>query len=163
MRRGLALAPLALAITAVVEIASFVLLARVIGFGWAALGVLTLSLFGMWLLRREGGRAWRRFRDAAGTGQPPGDQVTDGLVGLGGALLLAVPGYVTGLVGLVLLASPVRTAARAAVRRTAERLLPSAAAGDLFGPRRVRVRQGRAQAAGPTIEGEIIEYGEDLR
>ncbi|MET8468065.1 FxsA family protein, partial [Micromonospora zamorensis] len=100
--------------------------------------------------------------------------VTDGLVGLAGALLLAVPGLVSGLVGLLLLVPPVRRLARAGVRRATERRVSSMVAGDLFGPRTVRVRQGAPQpTAQPTpppeqpvvvdggraIEGEIVEPG----
>ncbi|TDC65831.1 FxsA family protein, partial [Micromonospora sp. KC207] len=122
------------------------------------------------LLRREGMRAWRGFRAAAQAGAPPGEQVTDGLVGLVGALLLAAPGLVSGLVGVLLLVPPVRRLARAGVRRATERRVSSMVAGDLFGPRRVRVRRGDAQSgpapepAAPTvldggraIEGEIVE------
>ncbi|SDY96642.1 UPF0716 protein FxsA [Micromonospora pattaloongensis] len=170
MRRGLTLLPLALAATGVTEIAVFVLVGRRVGFGVAVLLVLLASLVGVALLRREGVRAWRGFRDAARAGRPPGEQVTDGLVGLGAGLLLAVPGLVTGLVGALLILPPVRRQARRRVQRAAERRISSAVAGDLFGPRRVRVYRGAAQSprppqhpsprtasgAGTAIEGEIV-------
>jgi UPF0716 protein FxsA len=171
MRRGLTLVPVALLLTALIEITVFVLLAQAIGFGWAFLLVLVTSTAGVLLLRREGMRAWRRFRDAANAGRPPGDQVTDGVVGLGAGLLLAIPGLVTAVVGLLLAVPPGRTLARAAARRAAERRVSSAVAGDLFGPRRVRVRRGAPQpdpahtgpadappvTAGPPIRGEVLE------
>ncbi|PZF84516.1 FxsA family protein, partial [Micromonospora deserti] len=115
--------------------------------------------------------AWRGFRAAAEAGQPPGRQVTDGLVGLVGALLLAIPGLVSGVAGLVLLVPPVRRLARGGMQRAAERRVSSMVAGDLFGPRRVRVRPGEPRpsprpSAGPppvdgggAIEGEIVEPG----
>ncbi|MET8351612.1 MULTISPECIES: FxsA family protein [unclassified Micromonospora] len=172
MRRGLRFVPLALLLAVVVELAVFVLVGRALGFGAAVLLVFAASLLGLALLRREGMRAWRGFRSAASSGQPPGRQVTDGLVGLGGALLLAVPGLVSGLVGLLLLVPPVRRLARSGVQRTAERRVSSMVAGDLFGPRTVRVRQGAPQPTprpqteqpvvvdgGRAIEGEIIEPG----
>ncbi|MGK5677433.1 FxsA family protein, partial [Micromonospora sp. URMC 106] len=131
-----------------------------------------VSLLGLVLLRREGMRAWRGFRASAEAGQPPGRQVTDGLVGLVGALLLAAPGLVSALVGLLLLVPPVRRLARGGVQRAAERRVSSMLAGDLFGPRRVRVRRGAPQPAprptpapptvidaGRAIEGEIVEPG----
>jgi UPF0716 protein FxsA len=104
--------------------------------------VLAASAAGVLLLRREGMRAWRGFRAAADAGRPPGDQVTDGLVGLGAGLLLAIPGLVTGAFGILLALPPGRQVARLVVRRATERRISSAAAGDLFGPRRVRVRRG---------------------
>ncbi|MFF0154996.1 FxsA family protein [Micromonospora sp. NPDC005203] len=170
MRRGLRFVPLALLLAVVLELAVFVGVGRALGFGAAVLLVFAASLLGLVLLRREGMRAWRGFRSAASAGQPPGGQVTDGLVGLGGALLLAAPGLVSGLIGLLLLVPPVRRLARAGVRRATERRVSAMVAGDLFGPRTVRVRQGAPQPApqpqqpvvvdgGRAIEGEIIEPG----
>jgi UPF0716 protein FxsA len=88
--------------------------------------------------------------------------VSDGLLGLLGGVLLVVPGFLTDLVGLALLVPPVRRGARSGVRRLAERRVPSALAGDLFGPRRVRVRVRRGPPpppddAGAPIEGEIVD------
>ncbi|MEV1333902.1 FxsA family protein [Micromonospora costi] len=171
MRRGLRFVPLALLTGVVLELAVFVLVGRAVGFGAAVLLVFAASLLGLVLLRREGMRAWRGFRVAAQAGQPPGRQVTDGLVGLLGALLLAVPGLVSGLVGLLLLVPGLRNLARAGVQRAAERRVSSMVAGDLFGPRRVRVRRGAPQPTPPppgpeqpvvvdggrAIEGEIVD------
>lgn len=165
MGRGLIVAPLALAVAAVVEIAGFVFVARAIGGGWTVLAAAVVSVVGLVLLRREGVRAWRRFRADAEQGQPPGAQVTDGLVGLAGALLLAVPGFVSGLLGLLLLVPPGRVVARRAVRRSAERRVSAALAGQLFGPRRVRVRRGapvppqpaEPAAAQPVLTGDVVE------
>ncbi|WP_213456807.1 FxsA family protein [Rhizomonospora bruguierae] len=164
MRRGLTLIPLAVLLTAIVEIIVFALVSWQIGIGWAALLVIAASLTGGYLLKREGIRAWRGFRDAAASGRPPGAQVTDGVVGLAGALLLAIPGLLTGLVGVLALVPPVRRLVRARVQHAVEGRVSAAAAGDLFGPRRVRVRRGApvdepvvATPPSGAIEGEIIE------
>ncbi|HYN96302.1 MAG TPA: FxsA family protein [Pilimelia sp.] len=170
MRRGVLLVPVALALAGAVEVVVFILVTRWLGLPAAMLLFLAMSVLGVVLLRREGVRAWRRFRAAAEAGQPPGVRVADGLVGLVGALLLAVPGFVSGVLGLGLLLPPSRSLARRAVQRVAERRMPSMVAGDVFGPRRVRVRRGPAQpaspppaaepaggdAARPAIEGEIV-------
>ncbi|HEU4426070.1 MAG TPA: FxsA family protein [Pilimelia sp.] len=171
MRRGWVFVPVALAAGVVVEIVVFVLVARWLGLPAAVLLFLITTVLGVLLLRREGVRAWRRFRAAAEAGRPPGTQATDGLVGLVGALLLVLPGFVTDVVGLLLLFPPVRVLARGQVQRMAERRMPSMMAGDVFGPRRVRVRARRprpdpshppADPAPPgsppsaAIEGEIV-------
>jgi len=159
MRRGWALVPVGLAVAAIVEIVVFVLVVRWLGLPAAVLLFLATSALGVLLLRREGIRAWRRFRAAAEAGRPPGAQVTDGLVGLVGALLLTLPGFVGDVVGLVLLLPPVRVLVRGRVQRAAERRMPSMVAGDVFGPRRVRVRPGRPRpstsppTAGPSTAG----------
>lgn len=164
MRRGIALAPITLIVTGAAEIAVFVLVAHAIGTGWAVLLLAGSSVAGLVLLRREGIRAWRRFRVAAAEGRPPGPQVTDGLVGLGGSMLLAVPGFVTAVLGLLLLVPPLRVVARRGVEHGLQRAVSTAVAGDLFGPRRVRIRPGApvpdaapTDAAGGAIEGEIVE------
>lgn len=167
--RRLGLVGLGLVAVAVVEIVVLVFVAQHIGMGLTLLLLLATTLFGGWLLRREGSRAWRRFRLAADAGRPPGGEASRGLVGLLAALLLVVPGLLTDLVGLALLVPPVRAGAVRLVQRGAERRLSPTAAGDLFGPRKVRVRDttpSRAPRAGApggdgdadaVIEGEIVD------
>jgi UPF0716 protein FxsA len=134
-----------------------------VGAGWALLLLVASSILGFALLRREGVRGWRAFRSAAEEGRPPGPQVSHSLVGLLGALLLAVPGFITAAAGLLLLIPPVRALARHGMERATARRVPPAVAGDLFGPRRVRVRPGTpvdedvpVTTPGPAIEGEIV-------
>src|SRR5258708_6313257 len=138
----------------IAEITVFVLVAHVIGWGWAVLAGLATMLVGGVLLKREGVRGWRRFRAAVTEGRPPGSEASDGLVGLVGALLLLTPGFLTDAVGLLLFLPPVRAVARHRVRRFTENRISSAAAGDLFGPRFVRARRGGTQptsgASGPS-------------
>jgi UPF0716 protein FxsA len=176
MGRAVARTFLAALIVAVLEIGVFLLVAHWIGVGWAVLLVLVASLLGGVLLRREGVRAWRRFREAANSGQPPGAQALDGLVGLIGAMLLAIPGLLSGAIGAVLLIPPVRKLLGRRAESLAARRLSPAAVGDLFGPRRVRVRRGETirepvvdprpqppgpqtppPPSGPAIEGEIVD------
>lgn len=165
MSRGVRLLPPVLLLTTLAEVVVFVLVGRWVGFGWAVLLVLLASLLGLVLTQREGIRAWRGFRAAVGAGHPPGEQVIDGLVGLAAGLMLAVPGLLTGAAGLLLVAPPVRAVARRRIQRAAEQRVSSALAGDLFGPRRVRVWRGQPQrsddapsfggGAGPVIDGEV--------
>jgi UPF0716 protein FxsA len=173
----MALVPPLLAAAAVAEIVVFVLVARWLGLPLAVLLFLATSVVGVLLLRREGIRAWRRFRRAFEAGEPPGVRVADGLVGLVGALLLAVPGFVTDVLGLLLLLPVLRPLARHRVQRIAERRMSSGMAGDVFGPRRVRVRYGPLRRdrpgqpppppaaagpgvlPGPVVDGEIVQGG----
>jgi UPF0716 protein FxsA len=170
MRRMVPLIGVAVIVLAAAEIAVFVAAVRLVGIAWALGAVLALSVLGGWLVPRQGVRAWRRFRAAAAEGRPPGRQVTDGLVGLIGALLLAVPGFLTALAGAALLAPPLRWLARDRIERSVERRIPSTTAGTLFGPRRVRVRTRRGRPGSPppppppppptaAIEGEVVDDG----
>ena len=173
MRRGLALLPLGLLLLAVAEISAFVAVVHALGALWALLIIAGSSLAGLVLLRREGIRGWRAFRTAAEAGRPPGPQVSNSLVGLLGALLLAVPGFISAVAGLLLVLPPGRWLARRGVERATERRVSSAVAGDLFGPRHVRVRQAapvdepapEPAAFGPPgqiVQGEVVE-GEIVR
>jgi UPF0716 protein FxsA len=159
MRQRLGLIALGLLLLAVAEIVLLVLVARQIGLALTLLLVLATALLGGWLLRREGIRAWRALRRASMDGRPPGAEVSDGLLGLLSGVLLLVPGFLTDLTGLALLVPPIRRVARSGVRRLAERRVPSTLAGDLFGPRRVRVRRGPPQPPDDStpIEGEIVD------
>jgi UPF0716 protein FxsA len=176
MTRRLALLPIGLLVLAFAEIAVFAAVVHAIGAGWAVLLLAATSILGLALLRREGVRGWRSFRAAAQAGRPPGRQVSDSLVGLLGALLLAVPGFLSAVAGLLLIVPPGRGLARRAVERATERQVSAAVAGDLFGPRRVRVRPGAptdgpvvtpdepASRPGPAeiVDGEVVE-GEIVR
>jgi len=168
MRRRLILVAL-LVVLPVAEIALLVAVGQLIGLVPTLLLILVSSLVGGWLLRREGTRAWRSFRDALGARTPPGNAATDGLLVLVGGILMVLPGFITDVVGLVLVLPPTRPLGRGLVLRWVDRRLSSQTRANLFGPRRVRVRYGPAQrtppptppppSAGPpaAIEGEIID------
>lgn len=166
-RRGFALLPLALCVLEVIEIVVFLSVAHALGAGWALLLLAVCSVAGIALLRREGIRGWRAFRAAAEAGRPPGDQVINSLVGLGGALLLTVPGFLSSVAGLFLLVPPGRRLACRQLERYTERQVGAAVAGDLFGPRHVKVRRGEpvvvveqpspVRTPGGAIEGEVVE------
>ncbi len=83
--------------------------------------LLAASIAGAWLVRREGARTWAAFRKAVDEGRVPARETADGiLVILGGALLLT-PGFVTDIVGVLLLVPPVRAGLRGAAVRQLRR------------------------------------------
>lgn len=82
---------------------------------------------GMWLARTEGRAAWRRLSAAVTAGRPPGREVIDGALVLVGGILLMVPGFITDVLGLLLLLPPTRSLARAAITRNFQSRLMVAA------------------------------------
>jgi UPF0716 protein FxsA len=79
------------------------------------------SFLGAALLRSQGRAAWRRFNDALASGRVPAREVFDGtMIILGGAFLLT-PGFITDIIGLVLLIPPTRALFRGMVTRMARR------------------------------------------
>src|SRR5436190_8846392 len=93
-----------------------------------AIGVLpTIALLivdgfvGAALWRSQGRAAWRRFNQALAEGRIPAREVFDGaMVILGGAFLLT-PGFITDVIGALLLIPPTRAAFRGIVGRMARR------------------------------------------
>ena len=91
-----------------VELYVLISVAGVIGWFPALALLAAMSLFGAWLVKREGLGVMRRIQESAGRGQVPTNQVVDGgLLLLAGSLCI-VPGFVTGIIGLLLLVPPVR-------------------------------------------------------
>ncbi len=95
----------------IIEIIVAVWVADLVGFGWMALALVGLSLLGLLLLPRVGMSSYRRVRESVARGEQPGAQIVGGLLLLLAAVLLLVPGFVTGAIGLLLLVPPVRRAA----------------------------------------------------
>lgn len=95
--------------------------------GWptAAL-VVGFSIVGAVLLRVEGRRAWHDFRTALAEGRWPGDEVAQGALIIVGGTLLVTPGFVTDLIGFILLIGPTRSLVAGGVRR---RVVATGAAG----------------------------------
>jgi len=127
---------------AIIEIVVLIAVGKVIGVGWTLLLVLATSALGAWLLKRVGVRSWRVFRADVQEGRPPGNAATDGLLALMGGVLLVVPGFVTDVVGAVLLIPWTRRLARGLVLRGVGGRLSPDVVNSLFGPRRVKAKAG---------------------
>jgi UPF0716 protein FxsA len=74
------------------------------------------ALLGSLLLRHQGRGAWRRFNQALAERRFPGREVADGLLIAVGGTLLLTPGFVTDIVGLILLVPPTRAIIRRLMR-----------------------------------------------
>jgi UPF0716 protein FxsA len=91
------------------EIVVFILVAVVVGFGWAFLLMLATTLVGFLVLRRAGRGGIARFRVAVADTDVAGIQAnTSGFLTVLAGLLLFLPGFLTDLIGVALLTGPVR-------------------------------------------------------
>jgi UPF0716 protein FxsA len=105
-----------------------------------AIGVLpTIALLivdgflGAALARSQGRAAWARFNQALAEGRVPAREVFDGaMVIVGGAFLLA-PGFITDVIGLLLLIPPTRAIFRGITSRLATRRVSFASRFVFFG------------------------------
>lgn len=85
---------------------------------WPTLALLLVdALLGSFLLKHQGQGAWRRFNEALAQRRFPGREVVDGLLIVVGGTLLLAPGFLTDIVGLLLLIPPTRAIVRGLLKR----------------------------------------------
>jgi UPF0716 protein FxsA len=84
--------------------------------GWLATIVLLIliSACGPSLVRRQGTGVWRRAKRRLQDGEIPGREAIDGVLLLVAGGLLTFPGFITAVLGLLLLLPPVRRVVRVA-------------------------------------------------
>jgi UPF0716 protein FxsA len=99
------------------ELAVIIQVGQLVGTGPTVLLLLAVSLVGAALVKREGLRAWFRFRQAVAEGRVPAKEVVDGALLLFGGALLLTPGFLTDAVGLLLLVPVTREVVRRVLRR----------------------------------------------
>jgi len=81
------------------------------------------SVLGALLLRAQGRAVWRRFNEAMAAGRIPHREVIDGVLVIFGGAFLLTPGFLTDIVGLLLLLPPPRSLCRrSAVRGLGRRV-----------------------------------------
>jgi UPF0716 protein FxsA len=94
-----------------------------IGIWWTILLLLADSVLGSLLLRAQGRSVWRRFNTALAEGKMPNREVLDGVLVVFGGAFLITPGFLTDIVGLLLLIPPTRSLVRRLlVRRLGRRI-----------------------------------------
>jgi UPF0716 protein FxsA len=143
-RSGLAWLLVALFIVVpLVEIYVIIQVGQAIGPWWTILLLIADSIFGAWLIRHEGSRAWRALQDALDSGRMPARELADGaLILIGGTLMLA-PGFVTDAFGILI----ILPFTRPVFRRLLTRVVAS---------RLVVIGPGTAQRPGPGPDGPVI-------
>ncbi len=110
------------------EIFVAVKVAEAIGVLYTILLLIASWPLGSWALRSQGGAAWRRLTLAVAEGRPPAREALDGALVLAGGALLLVPGFITDVIGICLLAPPTRALMRLApLRKLQDRLVVRAA------------------------------------
>jgi UPF0716 protein FxsA len=118
----------------IAELAVLIQVGQLIGVWWTIALLVADAVIGSWLARSQGRSVWRRFNEALRAGRAPAREVMDGaLVVFGGALLLT-PGFLSDILGVVLLLPPTRAFVRAVlVRRYAGRMVASMTTGPRMG------------------------------
>ncbi len=138
---------LILILLVVAEIYVLITVGSWIGAGFTILALIGFSLLGLYLLKREGSKAFRALREAMDTRRPPHREIADGVIIFLGGLLMLLPGFISDVVGLLCLFPPTRALLRKGILGVLIRRLPPM----------MRFRPGRRMP--PVIDGEVEPGG----
>lgn len=147
-------------VTPVVEIYVIIQVGQEIGAPATIALLVAESALGAWLVRREGRRAWHALRSAIGTGRLPGGELADAALVLVGGTLLLTPGFVTDIVGFLLILPLTRPLARRllgwVLARQAGTVVGRRGGGLPHGP---GPSDGRPPWTGDVVPGEVVDGG----
>ncbi len=124
----------------IAELAVIIQVGEAIGVWWTIALLIADSLLGSLLMRHQGRATWRRFTESVGSGRVPAREVLDGALVLFGGAMLLTPGFLSDILGALLLLPPTRAVIRGVlVRRFGRRLVvsmssPSQRGGPFGGP-----------------------------
>jgi UPF0716 protein FxsA len=99
------------------------------------------ALLGSFLLRHQGRAAWVRFNRALAENRIPTREVLDGVLVIFGGAFLLTPGFLTDIVGLVLLIPPTRALVRGGLGRVMKGRLSVGTRSASWGYTRMRSRR----------------------
>lgn len=143
----------------IAELYVIVQVGQEIGIFFTLVLLISVSILGAYLLKREGAATWRRVQEQMARGKVPTAEATDGaLILMGGALLLT-PGFLTDIVGLLFVFPVSRAAVKKGVRKLmggwiVKRMGPAGYAGaKIYETSASRVSRRRATDASPSAEG----------
>jgi UPF0716 protein FxsA len=98
----------------IVELAVIIQVGQSLGVLNTIAALILVSAVGAWLVKREGLGVWNRFQRQVQMGVVPGREIADGVLIMFAGALLLTPGFVTDILGILLLLPPVRAAIRSA-------------------------------------------------
>jgi len=83
----------------------------IIGSGWTFLIIIATAILGTKLVKQQGTSAWRTIQEKLAQGHLPGQAMFDGICILVSGVLLITPGFMTDILGMLLLTPPFRAVA----------------------------------------------------
>ena len=134
------------------EIYVLIQVGQVIGALWTVLLLIAVSVLGSYLIKLEGGRAWRALRTALESNRMPARELVDGALILIGGTLLLTPGFLSDALGLFCILPFTRPLAR--------RLLTGFVTRKLLGDNSRPSSSTRTQQRpGPdsVVQGEVVD------
>jgi UPF0716 protein FxsA len=140
----------------VVEIYVIIQVGQVIGAWWTVLLLIADSIFGSWLVKREGAKAWEALRVALEEHRLPHRELADGVLILVGGTLMITPGFVSDIVGILCILPFTRPFGRRLLAgAVSRRLLGVTTTG--MGPAPAPGTQRRPGTDDDVVRGEVID------
>jgi UPF0716 protein FxsA len=130
-----------------IEIWVLIQVGQVIGPWWTILLLVLDSVLGAWLVRSEGAKAWQALTTALQTGRMPARELADGALILIGGTLMLTPGFVSDILGILLILPLTRPVARRLLTQVVSRRLLGAQNANRPGP----------GSGGSVVRGEVVD------
>lgn len=154
----------------IIEVYLIIQVGHAIG-GWQTFWLIIVwSLIGAWIVKREWSKAFGALSGALRTGRMPARELADAAIVLVGGVLLLAPGFLTDLIGLLLILPFTRPFTRRLFQASIARRVVGGpgvvrtggggAAGAGYGAGAAGPAAGgqtRSQSADDVIEGEIVD------
>ena len=158
-RRKVALVLLLLfVVMPVIEIVVLIQVGQAIG-GWWTVLLLVLGWFaGAWVIKRAGRRAWRALREQVESGRMPSREIADGVLMVLGGVFLMSPGFVSDVVGVLLILPFTRPLFRGLLTAYATNRVVTRARSGPFGP--AGPAQNGPRPGPDVVQGEVVEDDE---
>jgi UPF0716 protein FxsA len=148
-----------IAIFVLVPLAELYVIFKVVGPAIGApLTILLLaadSLAGAWLLKSQGRAVWQRFNQTLSAGRVPTREIVDGVLVIFGGAFLITPGFLTDILGFLLLIPPTRSLFRRSLQRRLERRTAGAVASRYRAPRDYDVEGTASEQEPPPPSAEL--------
>ncbi|MEO7586535.1 MAG: FxsA family protein [Arachnia sp.] len=134
------------------EVALLVWVSTQIGW-WTLVALMISTVLGAYLLQREWRKAWRELGESVKSGSLPPGRTADAVLVLMGGFMLIMPGFITDVLGLLLLLPFTRPGVRSVLGWWVSRAVPR----DATSPRNIVIRGDVVE--GEVVEGEVVEPG----
>jgi UPF0716 protein FxsA len=132
----------------IVEIYVIIRVGQVIGAWWTIALLIADSIFGSWLVKHEGRRAWAALTTTLQSGRMPARELADGALILVGGTLMISPGFVTDAAGILLILPFTRPVARRILTGVVARRFVEVG---------YDARRPGGGPQGPTVRGEVLD------
>lgn len=107
---------LAFLIIPALEITVFIWAGGIIGPWWIFALIILTGFAGVAIAKQQGIETWNRLQRSMRNQTPPGDHIIDGICIIAGGILLFTPGFITDIIGFLLVLPITRTPFRGLIK-----------------------------------------------